>query len=194
MNLTSIFDNIYLKKLWLNSDGGTESGPGSDIKYSGDYVDYLTAYIHEFKIKSILDVGCGDLNLMRHVLQDVTINKYLGIDISKVVTDRNIKNYPNYNFKNTTLSNSSILTDEYELCLIKDVLQHMTNDNIVEILSHIYKFKHTIITNDYKDGNEDCGNGGYRGLNLKSDPFNLNPKYTFLYKSHTHNKEVIVIR
>tara|TARA_S200002703_G_scaffold126666_2_gene113233 strand:- start:2430 stop:3014 length:585 start_codon:yes stop_codon:yes gene_type:complete len=194
MNLTSIFDNIYLKKIWLNKDGGTESGPGSCIKYSRKYIDYLMTYIREFEIKSILDVGCGDLNLMRHVLQDVNINEYLGIDISKVVTDTNIKNYPNYNFKNISLSDSDIIDGEYELCLIKDVLQHMTNDNIVEILSHIYKFKHTIIVNDYKKGNEDCVNGGYRGLDLTSDPFNLNPKYTFLYKSHNHNKEVIVIR
>ena len=180
MELTPIFDNIYLTKLWMNSAGGTESGPGSDIKYGLPFVQYLSAYISEFNIKSILDVGCGDLNLIKHVLQNIEV-MYVGIDVSKVVIDRNIINYPMYEFRCGTLSSVDILPNEYQLCIIKDVLQHISNDNISEILTYIYKFKHVIIVNDYKEGNEDCENGGYRGLDLKSDPFNLKPSYAFLY-------------
>jgi len=77
--LQNIFDRIYLTDEW---NGG--SGPGSQPQNTAKYVKFLNSFIRENKIKSILDVGCGDWQLMSMI--DLSGVRYKGIDVSPVAT------------------------------------------------------------------------------------------------------------
>lgn len=58
------FTNIYNFRVW-ESDG-VLSGYGSMKEHALPYLDYLQKYFDEKKPKSVVDLGCGDWELMRN--------------------------------------------------------------------------------------------------------------------------------
>jgi SAM-dependent methyltransferase len=171
MNTKEIFTDIYLTKTWQSKVAGTSSGPGSCIECSHAYIDYLNKFIREKNIKSILDLGCGDFNLMKHI--DFTNITYLGIDIVDSIINQNRQLYPNLYFlcDDITLYNNMLDVDLY---IIKDVLQHLSFNNIHKIIDNLPKNKYVLITNDITESeNIDCNDGEYHNLQLNKPPFNL---------------------
>ena len=82
-----------------------------------------------------------------------------------------------------------------DLCIIKDVLQHLCNNDIINILTYLIKnkvCKYIIICNCCQQtvDNENIENGSWRQLSALKAPLNLfNPEILFNY----NNKEVSVI-
>jgi 2-polyprenyl-3-methyl-5-hydroxy-6-metoxy-1,4-benzoquinol methylase len=179
--MKEVFEKIYLQNEWKNYLG-TNSGPGSAIECSKLYLDFLQTFVENNKIKSILDLGCGDFNLMRHF--DFKDIKYFGIDIVSFIIDDNIKTYSNNNIK---FAQSNLidfkLSEQFDLIILKDVLQHLSNANILKILNNIKNAKRIILVNDYIQHNIDSIDGGYRPLNLNNDPFNFNCETIFVFNS-----------
>jgi len=189
--MKQIFEKIYLQSEWKNSFG-TNSGPGSALECSKSYLDFLQIFVKDNKIQSILDLGCGDFNLMRHFnFKDI---KYFGVDIVSFIINHNIKTYSNNNIK--FLQSNIIdfkLYEQFDLIIIKDVLQHLSNVNILKILNNIKNTKKIILVNDYLENNTDTIDGGYRPLNLNNDPFNLNCKTIFIFNSCGFIKHVNIL-
>lgn len=179
--MKDIFENIYITNQW-KSNYGTQSGPGSSIECSYEYLLFLDKFVKENKIKTILDLGCGDFNLMKHFNFDQL--DYVGVDIVSHVIESNNKNYIKSNIKfleyDITQYTSTYI---FDLVILKDVLQHLSNDNILKILKNINFSKNIIFVNDYCEENVDSTNGGYRPINLNNYPFNLNCKKLFEYNS-----------
>ena len=71
--LKDTFTKIYKNKNWQDIYG-TESGPGSSIECSKPYLDFLQEFCNSYSIKSILDLGCGDFNLMRYFDLNVEVH------------------------------------------------------------------------------------------------------------------------
>ena len=106
MNNKEVFTDIYDSKIWKSDIAGTLSGPGSDIECSYEYVEFLNKFINKHKIKSVLDLGCGDFNLMRHVnLKNID---YLGIDVDEYSAACLVKiPLEKYKFKVITIEHDS---------------------------------------------------------------------------------------
>jgi len=57
---------------------GCGSGPGSTKEYTIQYREFLSKFIKDNKIKTILDIGCGDFQMNEHF--DWIDYDYTGID------------------------------------------------------------------------------------------------------------------
>ena len=92
------FSNIYEKNIW-----GGGSGSGSKLSYDNkSYLKSLDSIIKNHNIQSILDIGCGDWEIMKHLSFQ---GEYLGIDIVRSVINQNKINYPNKNFEHKDIIN-----------------------------------------------------------------------------------------
>lgn len=187
--INEIFNKIYNTKEW-QSDGSSLSGPGGLLKYSEPYINLLNSFINNNKIKSILDIGCGDFNLMKYIINDNI--DYLGVDISNVIIEQNIKQYPNIKFKCLDISSGCLKTHYFDLVLIKDVFQHLHINTINNVLQNLPNFKHCIITNDILDdnlkNNQAILDGEYSPINLHTPPFNYKGSYILIWTSHPYQK------
>ena len=170
MNNKEVFSKIYKEDLW---HGG--SGAGSKIENVKEYVDVLQKYIDKPEIKTVLDLGCGDWQFSKFL--DLSSVSYLGVDVVESVIDSNNSLYsaPNIEFISRDITTYEI--PKADLIICKDVLQHLCNKDVIEILIKIIKSsKFSLITNDFTSGdkvNKDINNGNYRCLDLSLSPFNL---------------------
>ena len=161
---------IYKEGLW--NEG---SGDGSKIENVGEYVDVLQKYIDKPEIKTVLDLGCGDWQFSKFL--DLSSVLYLGVDIVDSVIDSNIDLY---SASNIDFISRDIITYELpqvDLIICKDVLQHLSNRDVISVLIKIIKSsKFALITNDFNPestSNIDIENGDYRYLDLTLSPFFL---------------------
>lgn len=180
--MKDIFTNIYKNKSWQDNYG-TESGPGSSIECAKAYLDFLQEFCKSNNVTSILDLGCGDFNLMRHF--DFTNINYFGVDIVDHVI---LQNQNLYQSKTLKFESESITdyNDEnvYDLLICKDVLQHLSHESINKILS-IKNYKQALYINDFNNTtfNQNVENGQYSPIDLSATPFNLKGEYVFEWLS-----------
>ena len=124
-----IFENIYEKQLWNNCDPNIPlSGPGSSFENTKDYSNMLTKFIYDNECKSVLDLGCGDLNWIPKTkfFNDNGI-KYTGVDVVDRLIDSHLINFPEKHFlcKDITMYN---YFDKVDIIIIRDVIFHLKNN------------------------------------------------------------------
>lgn len=182
--MINIFEKIYEDKIW--ACGSILSGAGSCPIGAAEYIEFLKQY----KDRSVVDLGCGDLSIYD---KNIFFNKYVSVDVV------DISKYTNLN--NIKFIKSDILSfnfEEYDfnLLIIKDVFQHLSNKTIFSILEKLKSINcELIITNDFNQNqNEDCTDGDYRSLNLTQHPFNLSfiNRYKWISKVDSRIKETLV--
>ncbi len=123
-------------------------------------------------IQTVLDIGCGDWQLMQHV--DLEGKDYLGIDVSPLVISANVSkfNRPGVQFKVL----NPVVDDipQVDFVIVKDVLQHLPNCDVATLLEKIRRrSRFALITNDYTDSNQcDIAIGEHRPINVLLEPFN----------------------
>src|SRR5690242_189516 len=67
MPIGDIFRKTYLQNKWGGEKGEFYSGPGSYGDIVVAYVEFLAGYIEANKIKTVVDIGCGDFNIGRQL-------------------------------------------------------------------------------------------------------------------------------
>ncbi len=183
-----IFTKIYSDNIWgqPKSESPFYSGTGSDEDYAKLYSFSLPKFIIENNITSMVDLGCGDFRVGSKILNDVNID-YIGVDIVPELIDYNKQNY---NKNNITFRCLNIVKDKLpraELCTIRQVLQHLSNNDIKRVLKKCKDYKYLIITehlpcsessipNIDKLSDENIRLMNNSGVYLDKPPFNLNVK------------------
>src|SRR5437016_14293712 len=84
------FSNIYASDAWTMG-----SGPGSLRAVNRPFIDFLTNFIHNNNVRSIVDFGCGDWQYMKSV--DLSSVSYLGLDVVDDVLVKSRKQYSRTN-------------------------------------------------------------------------------------------------
>ncbi len=158
----------------LDSDWGGGSGPGSDPYYNLPYRSFLENFIVHNRIGSVVEIGCGDWQFSKFIRFDNS--QYLGLDIVEKVIARNNARFaaPNISFK--IMPEDKSLVPNADLLVIKDVLQHLNNNEIGEFYSEVIpKYRYCLITNSHHKLNTprniDVASGGFRCLDLTDGPF-----------------------
>ena len=140
------FTNIYDKKIW-----GKGSGTGSRMsRNSRKYIDILESIIKKYNINTICDIGCGDWEFSKYI--DFSGTKYLGIDCVDSVIKNNNKKYKkkNISFKVHCIDSNNIPSG-YDLIILKDVIQHWSDKDILQLFPKILKNnKYVFCTNGFK--------------------------------------------
>ena len=71
---------------------GGNSGKGSYAKDAIQKANFLNDTILNYRLKNIIDVGCGDGNNLKLFKSDF----YIGIDVSKTIVEKNILSFKKY--------------------------------------------------------------------------------------------------
>lgn len=172
-----IFEEIYAKSKWGQGQG---SGSGSHPAATSEYRAFLEQFIVMNEVTSIVDVGCGDWRSSRHISFNGA--RYTGFDVVKSVVDVN-----RATFGSDLVSFAMMPVDprdlpNADLLIIKDVLQHFTNEQILFYRDHVVpKYPLCLITNSWKainyPQNGDIAPGQFRSLELKASPYLFNGAY-----------------
>ncbi len=179
------FTKIYQEERWGKGKG---SGVGSRPKFNKDYITFLENFLKDNNIKSVIDYGCGDWQFSQYV--DWGDIDYLGLDIVDSVIDNNKKQFPKYSF----ISDTNVFNHlkGRELIIIKDVIMHWPNDEIVKFMDKLitYDIKILMINCFGQSKNRRIKIGGHSRLDYDKPPLNIyNGKLIFTYK----NKQVVLI-
>jgi len=166
----NVFDKIYASDTW-----GFGSGHGSLPSVTITYRNLLEQFIKINDIKSVVDYGCGDWQFSR--LVDWNNVEYTGIDIASNVIQDNLKKYSANNVKFIETPADSNDVPPADLLIIKDVLQHLSDDEVKLFIKNILpRFKFALITNctePLSDLNRAISSGEFRPLDISKSPFNL---------------------
>jgi len=145
--IEKVFTDIYLKNLWGGKLGEFYSGDGSSHHYPDRYGEMVKEFIHKKRITSVVDLGCGDF-VVGSKIQEAGI-QYVGVDIVQELIKENQKRFSNSDVSFQCLN---ILTDplpDGELCLVRQVFQHLSNAEISLALQKIRSYPYVIITEYY---------------------------------------------
>lgn len=143
-DLKKLFTRIYKENIWGGEKGEFYSGPGSDDFVGIEYAQIIRDYIIKNNIKSVVDIGCGDFRIASQFINNDI--EYIGIDIVPSLIESNQEKYGNNHIKFLCLDATTQELPDGELCLIRQVLQHLSNAHIQSILNKVKKYKHLIIS------------------------------------------------
>jgi SAM-dependent methyltransferase len=187
-------NQIYELKLWGGNDFDFYSGTGSHKpEIINPYLDALKAFFETHNRSLVVsDLGCGDFNIGKHLTKYT--KKYFAVDIVENLINRNKNSFKVDNLEFYCLD---IARDELPIgdcAILRQVLQHVSNAEILNILKKIADYKYIILTEHIPLGdfvpNKDIISGqGIRlkrnsGVNLLKPPFNLKIKEETILNEH----------
>jgi len=148
MTTREAFSYIYKNNIW-GKDAASPycSGTGSRGKAAQQYIEVVRKYIRANRISSVLDIGCGDYFIGSQLAD--SLQNYHGVDIvPELIQYLTIhRSRPGVEF-----SCRDVICDDLppsELCLVRQVLQHLSNDEILALLPKLEQYKHVLITEHY---------------------------------------------
>jgi SAM-dependent methyltransferase len=187
--VSEVFESVYNQSLWGGEQGKFYSGPGSDGNAACIYAQGIGAFIAERNISSVVDLGCGDFRVASQFLNDEI--SYVGIDIVESLVRENVAKYRSDKVAFACLDLIKDQLPEGELCLIREVFQHLSNGEILEVMPKLRQFRYVVYT-DHQPGtaarcipNRDISHGMDTriwldsALFLDQPPFNADMKLLF---------------
>ena len=139
------FGRIYTQHDWL---GESQSGPGSDPVRTRAYRRLLRRILRRHRIRSVVDLGCGDWASSR--LVDWSGTDYLGLDVVPEVVERCRATYARPGVRFEVLD---LMTEEpppADLLICKEVLQHLPNAAVHRALSLLGRYRLALLVNDLR--------------------------------------------
>ena len=145
-NLTAreVFTRVYADKIWGQGDENFYSGPGSDPEAAKPYADFVTGFMAENNIRCVVDLGCGDFRVGRMIAASGI--DYVGTDVVQPLIDENNKRFRSDHVRFDCLDIASDDLPDGELCLIREVFQHISNAQISRVLAKLKKYDHVLFT------------------------------------------------
>lgn len=181
-----VMTQIYDKHLWGGNAHDYYSGFGShDNTIVKPYLEAVINFLKSFtEPLTICDLGCGDFNIGKHLVEFT--EKYIAVDIVEPLIERNktLFKYNNLEFQCLDISKDELPSGD--CAILRNVLQHLSNSEIQDIVNKLESFKYLILTEHIPKGNfipnkDIIAGQGIRlkqnsGVNLTKVPFNLRTK------------------
>ena len=179
-------EQVYAMKLWGGSTSDFYSGDGShnpDLVIP--YIAVLSDFLKSFKSPiTVCDMGCGDFNIGKALVNYTS--KYVAVDIVSELIAYNKTNFKAPNLEFMCLDAAVDQLPAADCIILRQVLQHLSNAEILNIVAKLKGFKYVILTEHLPEGNftpnKDIISGqGIRlkkksGVDLLAPPFNLQVK------------------
>lgn len=179
-------EQVYEKNLWGSNISGFYSGLGSHHpKVVTPYITALTSFLSSFKKPLVVcDLGCGDFNVGKQLVKYT--KNYIAVDIVSNLIEHNKKQFKEDHLKFLCLDIAEDELPSGDCALIRQVLQHLSNNEIQSILKKLTNFKYVILTEhipeeDFTPNKEIISGQGIRlkkqsGVNILAPPFNFKVK------------------
>jgi len=177
---------VYQQHLWGEGDTKFYSGQGShDERLVNPYIEAASTFLKSFETPlTVCDLGCGDFNIGKQVLQYT--KHYIGIDIVPELIARNIQKFQHPDLEFHCLDIAEAELPKADCALLRQVLQHLSNAEVKKIVNKLHNFKYVLLTEHIPQGaftaNKDIVSGqGIRlkkqsGLDVFQAPFDLKVK------------------
>ena len=181
-----IFSKIYRTNQWGGKPGEFNSGGGTtDDQISAKYIDCITeiAERENFHMLRAVDLGCGDMRIGSEIAG--LFRSYIGVDIVDSLIAHHRAANKN---KNISFECINIIEDELpdgDVCFVRQVLQHLSNDQIIQIIPKLSKYRYVYVSEHLPKPNKgvkynlDKPHGGdirlydNSGVYLTESPFNI---------------------
>lgn len=174
------FEKVYATNEWHYG-----SGEGSLRRHTRGYVQFLQQFLKEHDIRSVVDMGCGDWQFSRYI--DWTGIQYRGFDLVQSVIEKNQKSFSKPNIEFVLYDGNFDSLPEADLLIAKDVLQHLSQENIMRFLPTLKRFPMSLITNCVNPRglteNKQIVDGEFRYLDLRLSPYHLNAQEVFEFSN-----------
>jgi SAM-dependent methyltransferase len=181
---TFIFTDIYRHNYWRNVE--SHSGDGSSAEQTAVIRAHLPDLLREFRIQSMLDAPCGDLNWIS--LTPLDLDTYIGADIVPDIVAQNQQKYG----QDRQFLLLDIIEDALppvDLIFCRDCLVHFSLADIFAALTNFQRSGATyLLTTTYPNlltTNPDIITGGWRPIDLQLHPFQLPPPLHILREETT---------
>ncbi|WP_298539690.1 class I SAM-dependent methyltransferase [uncultured Aquimarina sp.] len=181
-----VMEQIYEKNLWGSNNSDFYSGVGSHLPEIVDpYLDVLRTFFESLKKPiTVCDLGCGDFNVGKELVKHT--KKYIAVDIVSDLISYNKEKFTEENLEFHCLDISTDTLPSGDCALLRQVLQHLSNTEVQQVLNKLTDFRYIILTEHVPEGefepNKEIISGqGIRlkkqsGLNLLASPFNFKVK------------------
>jgi hypothetical protein len=181
-----VFTDIYSNNRWGGRSGTFCSGDGShDSAIVAPYVAKITAELDRIGAASmtVIDLGCGDYSVGRQL--SPSCGRYIGVDIVKALIAHNQTAFGSHN---VSFRHANIIEDtlpDGDICFLRQILQHLSNDQIAAVVSKLDKFRWCFVTehhpspgrllrpNDDKPHGDSIRISQGSGVFLDEPPFNI---------------------
>jgi SAM-dependent methyltransferase len=175
-----IFSDIYENNRWGGDPGSYDSGSGSRADINESYISAIRTLIRREEVKHIVDLGCGDFEVSRRILSPEL--SYVGCDIVPGLVASNAARFASERIKFHDLD---VVTDPLpagDLCIIRQVFQHLSNGDIATVLQKAKQYPLLVVTDEQVVGDNSDSNVDIipyhgtrrlfgRGLKLETGPF-----------------------
>ena len=146
-----VFTSIYLQDKWDDgqkalTQGKFYSGPGSAEAFGRPYAAAVGAFMAEHGLASLVDVGCGDFRVGSLVAAHTS--SYTGIDVVEPLIAENTRLHADERIRFLCLDMVTGDPPDADICLVRQVFQHLSNRQIIAILDKLQKYKWVLITED----------------------------------------------
>ena len=145
LSVEEVFTRIYDEAKWGHPINGAKfySGKGSSPEFTASYEQFVISFIiRNPQIRRIVDVGCGDFQVSGRILRALRqvgrAVEYLGCDVARNIVDYNLTTNAG---PGVTFIQANVIEDRLpggDLALVRQVLQHLTNDDIAKALKNIH--------------------------------------------------------
>jgi hypothetical protein len=186
LSTEEVFTRIYSTNRWGGPSGTFCSGSGShDAALVSPYITHVTAELERLGAASmtVVDLGCGDYAVGSQLAP--FCGHYIGVDIVKPLVAYNQATFgtEKVSFRHVNIVDEALPTGE--ICFVRQVLQHLSNDQVTAVLPKLHQFRWCFITEHHPSPgrigrpNEDKPHGDririgqQSGVFLEQPPFNI---------------------
>jgi SAM-dependent methyltransferase len=139
------FSAIYRGRHWGRENTAPFfSGEGSTEQFTPAYCEAVAHYVRTHSISSIVDLGCGDFQVGSKISK--LTPAYCGVDIVRSLIEYNQVHYGSQQARFDCLDIVEDPLPPGQLCLIRQVFQHLSNAEIQAVLAKIKMYEHVIVT------------------------------------------------
>jgi 2-polyprenyl-3-methyl-5-hydroxy-6-metoxy-1,4-benzoquinol methylase len=146
LSIKETFSEIYRSKAWGSMPNRPFcSGDGSMREDAVQpYTQAIRNYIEAHGVKHVVDLGCGDFGVGSRLVKSGL--RYTGVDVVPDLIDYNQKHFGSDRIEFRCLDIIEDQPPEGDLCLVRQVLQHLSNEQILKTLQSLVRYRRVIVT------------------------------------------------
>jgi hypothetical protein len=172
---------------------------GSRGRAADDYVRHIVEILHGHETElgrplTIVDIGCGDFEVGRAIVAALPTARYIGCDIVGSLINHHRERFATDNVFFELLDIVTQPPPQGDICLVRQVFQHLSNNDIKQALSNLHGFTAVYVTEGQPstpsgplnpdkvvgaDVRFDWRTGSGRGVELSEHPFGLTTQEMF---------------
>jgi SAM-dependent methyltransferase len=147
-----VFSEIYQSGEWGKAQDQYDSGAGSsENRFIEPYCAVVSAFVAGLNRDgiTIVDLGCGDFRVGRGVLAvcENRLAKYIAVDIVSSLIEHNQRHHQTDKVEFVCQNIIDEDLPKGDLCFVRQVLQHLSNEQVQQILAKISQsYRYAFIT------------------------------------------------